>query len=167
MAGRKKQPLAVIQGKGRSNHLTKAEIEQRQKHEEAMKAGTDKIIPPDRLTKKQKERFNELASELVSLGIFDNLDVDTLALYVETYDNYVRVLRSSKRITNQEMDADFDAYAKRIRTLNQLVDTCRKLANDLGLTITSRLKLVIPQKEEEEESPMAKFLSRRGANGSS
>ena len=36
MAGRNKQPLSVIQGKGRSNHLTKNEIKKRQIHEEKM-----------------------------------------------------------------------------------------------------------------------------------
>lgn len=165
MAGRKKQPLAVIQGKGRSHHLTKEEIEKRQKHEEAMRAGTDKVMPPERLTKAQKERFVELSSQLMELKIFDNLDVDTLALYIETYDNYVRVIRSARRMTNKQIDADFDEYAKRMRTATQLADTCRKLASDLGLNITSRLKLVIPQKEEKAESPMAKFLNRVGTNG--
>jgi len=165
MAGRKKQPLAVIQGKGRSNHLTKEEIERREKHEQSMKAKTDNIHPPDRLSKKQKDRFYELSSQLLDLGIFDNLDVDTLALYIETYDNYVRTIRSANRITNKDMDENFDEYAKRMRTITQLTDQCRKLASDLGLTITSRLKLVIPQTEEKSESPMAKFLNKRGNSG--
>lgn len=164
MAGRKKQPLAVIQGKGRSHHLTKDEIEKRQKHEEAMKADTDKIIPPARLRKLQKERFNELSSQLVKLGIMDNLDVDTLAMYIETYDNYVRVIKSARKMTNKELDENFSEYAAKMRTATQLADTCRKLASDLGLTITSRLKLIIPEKEEKEESPMSKFLKRRDAN---
>lgn len=165
MSGRKKQPLSVIQGKGKSNHLTKDEIVKRKKHEESMKAKTDKIYPPERLSKKQRERFRELSSQLADLEIFDNLDVDTLALYIESYDNYIRTIRSAKRMANKEMDEDFDEYAKRMRTSTQLAELCRKLASDLGLTITSRLKLIIPQTEEETKSPMAKFLKQRGNDG--
>lgn len=166
MSGRKKQPLAVIQGKGRSNHLTKEEIRKREEHEKRMKAGTDLVVPPSRLTKRQKEEFEKLAEQLMNLGILDNLDVNTLAMYVETYDNYVRVIRSARRMTNAEVDSDFNEYARRMRTATQLAGVCRQLASDLGLTITSRLQLVIPDNEEEEkESPMAKFLSRRDNNG--
>lgn len=165
MAGRKKQPLSVIQGKGRSHHLTKEEIERRKKHEEAMRAGTDKVVPPDRLLKSQKEKFEELASQLVELGLMDNLDVDALAMYIETYDNYVRVIRSARKMTAKDVDNNFKEYAAKMRTATQLADTCRKLASDLGLTISSRLKLVIPEKEEKETSPMAEFLKRRGHSG--
>jgi len=165
VSGRKKQPLSVIQGKGRSNHLTKEEIEKREKHEKAMKAGTEKVIPPDRLTKKQKERFEDLASQLLDLGIIDNLDVDILAMYIETYDSYVRVVRSARKMKSKDLDTKFKEYSAKMRTITQLADTCRKLASDLGLTITSRLKLVIPEKEEEKESPMQAFLKRRGNNG--
>lgn len=165
MAGRKKQPLAVIEGKGRSNHLTKEEKEVRQKHEERMKAKTDKIIPPNRLLKSQKEKFEDIASQLVELDLMDNLDVDTLAMYIETYDNYVRVIRSARKMSAKDLDNNFKEYAAKMRTATQLADTCRKLASDLGLTISSRLKLVLPEKEEKEESPMAQFLKRRGKNG--
>ncbi|RCW70621.1 hypothetical protein DFR57_10618 [Saliterribacillus persicus] len=44
MAGRKKEPLSVIQGKGRSNHITK---------EEALRCHTDNIEPPRYLLKSQ------------------------------------------------------------------------------------------------------------------
>ncbi len=37
MAGRNKQPLSVIQGKGRSNHITKSEKNRREKQEEALR----------------------------------------------------------------------------------------------------------------------------------
>ena len=50
---------------------------------------------------------------------------------------------------------DLDAYTKLNRTRKQLSDECRAYANDLGLTITSRLKLVIPKTEDEK--PKNKF----------
>lgn len=160
-----RKPVALHVVEGNPNRLTKAEIEKRQKHEESMKASTDKIQPPSRLTKKQKEKFMNLSSQLLELGIFDNLDVDTLAMYIETYDNYIRVERSAKRMTNQELDEYFDDYAKRMRTSSRLAGVCRQLAGDLGLSITSRLKLVIPETETKSDSPMSKFLKSRGSDG--
>lgn len=150
--GRPKQPLAVIQGKGRSNHLTKEEIKKRQEHEERMKGRTDNIVAPSYLTKKQKEEFYKIADELVELEIFTNLDVDNLARYIDSRDQYIKVtraLRAMKAVNDGEANDD---YAKLQRTRNTLFTECRNAASDLGLSITSRLSLVIPKKEEEEVS---------------
>lgn len=150
--GRPKQPLAVIQGKGRSNHLTKEEIKKRQEHEERMKGRTDNIAAPSYLTKKQKEEFYKIADELVELEIFTNLDVDNLARYIDSRDQYIKVtraLRAMKAVNDGEANDD---YAKLQRTRNTLFTECRNAAGDLGLSITSRLSLVIPKKEEEEVS---------------
>lgn len=162
MSNKNKKPVALHLLEGNTNGLTKDEIKERQQHEEKMKVDTDKVEPPSRLTKKQKGRFADLSSQLIKIEIFDNLDVDTLALYIETYDNYVKANGSAKRMTNKDIDNDFDSYAKKMRTVTQLADTCRKLASDLGLTITSRLKLTIPQDDEKEErTPMQKFMRKR------
>lgn len=161
-----RKPVALHLLEGNKNGLTKAEISARKKHERSMKAETDKIVPPARLSKKQKEKFEDLSNQLLELNIFDNLDVDTLAMYIETYDNYIRVERSAKRMTNDELDDYFDDYAKRMRTASQLAAVCRQLSGDLGLSITSRLKLVIPETEDKNvENPMAKFLKSRGNDG--
>lgn len=150
--GRPKQPLAVIQGKGRSNHLTKEEIKKRQEHEERMEGRTDNITAPSYLTKKQKEEFYRIADELIELEIFTNLDVDNLARYIDSRDQYIKVtraLRAMKAVNDGEANDD---YAKLQRTRNTLFTECRNAAGDLGLSITSRLSLVIPKKEEEEVS---------------
>ncbi|MGE7546098.1 phage terminase small subunit P27 family [Sporosarcina newyorkensis] len=160
-----RKPIGLHLLEGNKNRLTKEEIQQRQSHEESMKADTDKVIPPSRLTKAQKEKFVVLSGQLMELGIFDNLDVDTLAMYIETYDNYIRVNRSAKSMTAKQLKEDFKDYAQRMRTASQLAAVCRQLAGDLGLTITSRLKLVIPENEEKGDSPMAKFLKSRGNDG--
>lgn len=160
---KKRKSINLHLMEGNPNRLTKEEINKRMKHEESMRASVDNIAPPDRLNKRQKEKFKDIADQLVGLDIFDGLNVDSLAMYIETYDNYVRVLRSANRMTNKKMDEDFDGYAKRIRAMSQLSDLCRKHANDLGLTISSRLKLVIPEKEEEK--PPSRF-ARFGADRS-
>jgi P27 family predicted phage terminase small subunit len=153
MAGRKKQPLSVIQGKGRSNHITKEEMKEREKQEQAMRGHTDKIVPPSYLTKKQKEEFEEIAQELIRLNIFSNLDVDGLARYIDTRDEYIKVAKIIRSMKpgrkHQEPNGETwtfanDDYAKMSRVKNQLARECRSAASELGLSITSRLKLIIP-----------------------
>lgn len=160
MAGRNKQPLSVIQGKGRSNHLTKQDIKERQEQESMMKGFTDKIEAPAYLTKKQKEEFDSYAEELIRLNIFSNLDVDGLARYIDSKCEYTKVTKSlrsmktTERITDDEgvtHTVSNESYAKLSRTKNLLFNECKAAASDLGLSITSRLKLVIPKVENKSE----------------
>ncbi|MEX3621873.1 phage terminase small subunit P27 family [Viridibacillus arvi] len=152
MAGRNKQPLSVIQGNGKSHHLTKEEIKKRAEHEDKMRGNTDKVEAPSYLLKKQKEEFDSIAAELLELEIMSNLDVDTLSRYIEAKSEHQRL---GPIIRNLHPVEDMDAYTKLNRTRKQLSDECRAYASDLGLTITSRLKLVIPQKEDDK--PKNKF----------
>lgn len=142
MAGRRKQPLKVIEGKGVSKHITKDEAKRRLAHEEKMRGSSDKVEPPKHLLMKQKKEFEEIAVQLVELGIFSNLDVDGLARYIEAKTEYQRV---SAAIRKMKPADDIDDYAKLNRVRKSLSDECRAYASDLGLTITSRLKLVIPE----------------------
>src|SRR5690554_5696933 len=146
MSNKRRLPLAVIQGRGKS-HLTKEEIKIRQEQEEKARGFTDRIEPPSYLLKKQQEEFMEIANELIRLNIFSNLDVDTLARYIDSRSQYIELV---KKIRNIKFDKNFKEYAQMQRTKNALFTECRQLANDLGLTITSRLKLVVPQIEKEE-----------------
>ncbi|MGF9978685.1 phage terminase small subunit P27 family [Viridibacillus arvi] len=141
MAGRNKQPLTVIQGKGASKHITKDEAKRRAAHEEKMRGNNDKVEAPEYLLKKQKEEFEAIAAELLDLDIMSNLDVDTLARYIEAKSEYQRLGPVIRKLNPV---GDLDTYTKLSRTRKQLSDECRSYASDLGLTITSRLKLVIP-----------------------
>ncbi len=97
----------------------------------------------------------------MNLGIISNLDVDGLARYIEAKTEYQRLGPIIRKLNPIE---ELDAYTKLNRTRKQLSDECRSYANDLGLTITSRLKLVIPKKEEDKkESKWSKFGA--GNNG--
>jgi len=163
MAGRKKQPLSVIQGKGRSNHLTKEVIKERKKQEEALKGFTDHIDPPAYLTKKQKAEFEEIAAELIRLDIFSNLDVDGLARYIDSRDQYIKITKALRtmrptytvehEVLGELQKSKFfkDDFGKLARVKNLLFKECQSAASELGLSITSRLKLVIPKQEEENE----------------
>jgi P27 family predicted phage terminase small subunit len=148
MAGRKMQPLSVIQGKGRSNHITKAEAERRLEHEDKMKGFTDDVKPPSYLTAAQKKEFEKIANELMRLEIFSNLDVDALARYIDSKTEYIKVTKELRKI--KKPSDDIKLYTDLRINRNTFYNECRSAASDLGLTITSRLKLVIPKTEEEK-----------------
>lgn len=167
--GRPKQPLSVIQGKGRSNHLTKEDIKRREQHEKTMRGDTDNIVAPSYLTKKQKEEFDHLASELVNLDIFSNLDIDNLARYIDSKYQYIKITRALRamsvvdNVTGEDgikRKYANDDYGKLQRVRNTLFTECRTAAGDLGLSITSRLSLVIP--ETKDDKPKSKFEQQFG-----
>ena len=157
MAGQR-LPFKVIEARGKK-HFTKAEKEERQKQE--IQPIADNIIAPSYLTKKQKEEFDKIAEQLTKLEIMGETDCDALARYIianDLYQKAVKQLRSRDVLNDPFM---FDHWSKiQERQFKQV----RSAANDLGLSISSRCKLVIPQikKEEEPENKFKRFEKGAG-----
>ena len=149
-------PLELVQARG-SKHLTKAEIQERQERE--IKPITDNIIAPAYLTKTQKGEFYKIADQLEKLNIMGETDVDALARYITAkamYENAVKQLRK-KEVKNDPL-----RYEKWLSIQDKLFKQCRASANDLGLSISSRCKLVVPEakKETPKENKFKKFEKR-------
>ena len=154
---RPRQPIDLIAAKGKK-HLTKAEIEERKNTE--VKAPNDNIRAPSYLDDDLKEEFNKIAKELIRIKIMSNLDEDALARFIIAKKMYINITRKMLEDANYLLDKDIvsiqDKYFKQ----------CRSAASDLGLTISSRCKLVIP-KNEDEDKPKSKWdrYKRSGNNG--
>lgn len=160
MAGQK-QPIELVIAKGKKN-LTKAEIQERRDSE--VKPITDDIIAPAYLTKKQKDEFSRIATQLQKLKIMGETDVDALARYItakDMYENAVKQMRKAEVKTNPLI------YEKWIGIQDKLFKQCRSSANDLGLSISSRCKLVVPATNEppKKENKFSKFEKRTAVNG--
>ena len=156
MAGQR-LPLEVVQAR-RSKHLTKAEIQERKERE--IKPVTDDIIAPDYLTKKQKDTFYKLASQLEKLKIMGETDVDALARYIVVNDSYVH---ATKQLRKSEVKNDPMKYESWSKIQERNFKMVRASANDLGLSISSRCKLVVPGTNKEDkpkENKFAKFEKR-------
>lgn len=151
MAGRKKEPIELIQAKGRK-HLTKEEIKNRMLTQ--IVAPSDNIIPPDWLEEELKEIFIEYAIQLKEVGIISNLDVGALERYVVAEHEYRKY--SAQLLEMENINAK---YIK-IRELRSVaLKEARALASDLGLTPSSRCKLVAPKaKEEKSKNKFEKFV---------
>ena len=141
MAGQR-QPIELLLAKG-NKHLTKAEIEERKSKE--VKANTDNIQPPSYLNKKLIPHFNYIAEQLTDIGIMTNLDCEVLARYVILENQFQQV--STKLI---DLDIDSEDYYKFCTLQDKIFKQVRQVGNDLGLSISSRCKLVVPSKEKEE-----------------
>ena len=151
MAGAR-QPTALVIAKGKK-HLTKAEIQERLASE--VLPVTDNITAPDYLTKKQQAEFYKYAEQLEKLSILGETDVDALARYVLSLELYVKLTKKLNTAIAQGesmlIDECFKAQEKAFKQ-------CRASALDLGLTISSRCKLVVPQvQEEKKESKFSRF----------
>jgi len=110
-------------------------------------------VPPEYLTKKQAEEFLTLADELKRCEIMTNLDCDALARFVvarSDYAAYVKLVRSIKKDVDNLL-----ALEKADKLKRGAFADCNTAAKELGMTISSRCKLVVPKKEESK--PINKF----------
>lgn len=175
--GRARQPVDLLTYKGKSNHLTKKVIKERKEQE--VKAPSDKVKPPSYLPTKLKKEFKKIASELVEIGIMTNLDNDALArflmaqkMYIDVTDNLMKipsVIDVPKIVENEFGEKVQDGMKEAVNPdfsdilINQdkLFKQCRAAASDLGLTISSRCRLVMP-KGNKDEKPKTEAERRFG-----
>lgn len=148
MAGAR-QPIDLVLARGKKN-LTKAEIEMRRAQE--IKVNFKNVTPPDYLPAKLKKDFEEIAAKLLAIGIMTELDEDCLARYLISHNNY---LNYTKLLAKAMRTENMDDIIKAQRAQDLAFRQCQSAANALGLTISSRCKLVMP--EVEVVQPKNKF----------
>ena len=161
MAGRKKQPVDLIVMKGKSHHITKTEYADRKAAE--ITAPSDEITAPAYLTQAQRKEFDRLANQLTRIGIMTNLDCNILADYIVSHDEWVRSGKDYEAERRAALDGgrvDEDSLKKMVMIAgirDKAFKQAIRCASELGLTITSRCKLVAPKVEEKPENKFARF----------
>lgn len=138
--GRPRKATALIEAEGRT-HLTKAEKEERKARESS--GLPNNIKPPEFLLKKQREMFVYYAKMLVRIGMTE-LDADCLTRYVLAQEIFVS---TSKRIARDPEKASHALQLQQDRAFRQ----AHQSAQDLGMTLTSRCKLDIPDSVKEDD----------------
>lgn len=173
---RPREPIELIIAKGKKN-LTKAEIEQRRNEE--VTPCTDDLTPPSYLTAAEKRRFEKLAGQLVKIKIMGETDVETLARYVSAQTLYEKATKDLRKLDKEKPERGaydtrddyivmYDIWTKACESAVKLQDRYFKQATasarELGLTISSRCKLVAPVKDEAPpENKFSKFRMIGGA----
>ena len=142
----KRMPTAVVKANGKK-HLSKAEEAERLAQEVQVDA-PEEIRPPKWLPKKYHGEFWEIANILAGLKLYAELDRDVLAQYF--------VCR------NRWLDADKQA-AKAIKAKDE--KQARQCAEAMGLSVTSRCRLVIPDaggQSGDEDNPFMALIRGNG-----
>ena len=152
-----RQPIELVLANGKK-HLTKVEIKERKEIE--LKAPVGSVLPPDYLPEKLKVEFTDIAEKLIKIGIMTELDVDLLARYLLSKQSYlVLTNRYNKALSTAEIN-----QIEKIATMqDKSFKQCQSAARELGLTISSRCKIVVPKAAEKEEniSGIAAFRAKR------
>lgn len=160
MSGQR-QPIELVLANGKKN-LTKAEIRERLDSE--VKPIAENITAPDFLTAKQTKDFYKISDQLKKLKIMGETDVDALARYIVANDFYINAVKQMRKTEVKNNPELFDKWSK---IQERYFKQCRASANDLGLSISSRCKLVVPATKEppKKENKFAKFEKPRAVNG--
>lgn len=149
---RPREPIDLIVAKGKK-HISQAEIEARRDQE--IQVPFKDIKPPKYLNTKQKKTFKDLASKLLAIRIYTELDADALARYIIAQDLYL----SYTEAVNELIEKGNLVLLKEIQNMqDKAFRQAQTSARDLGLTISSRCRLEVPVKEEAPKvNKFAKF----------
>ena len=153
---RPRQPVQLVVAKGKKN-LTKKEIAERLDTELA--PITDDLSAPSYLNATEKKRFVKIAVQLDKLGILGETDTETLARYVTAQIQYEKITKELRKLLLTTPDVTSPTY---MEELNSWIETQEKLsklqnryftqaqtaASALGLTISSRCKLIAPKVDD-------------------
>ena len=151
---RPRQPIALVQAKG-AKHLTKSEIAKREAEELDVPI-PETIAPPDYIADAPKlvEEFNDIAEKLIALKILTELDADSLARYLLAKQNYLQYTS----LLNSAIRKNKVAEMATIQTMqDKAFKQVRAAASDLGLTISSRCRLVVPQAPPPKTNKFSRF----------
>ena len=151
---RPRQPIKLVQAKG-AKHLTKSEIAKREAEELDVPI-PEVISPPAYIADSPKlvEEFNDIAEKLIALKIMTELDADCLARYILSKQNYLHYTSLLNNAIRKNKVAEMAA----IQTMqDKAFKQVRAAASDLGLTISSRCRLVVPQAPVPKTNKFSRF----------
>lgn len=162
MAGAR-QPTDLVKEKGRK-HLSRAEEEERRDRELRLPAA-QRAKPPKWLPKERAGDFRDLGKKLIAVGLYTDLDSDTLGRYLVAQHQWVQATEQVQQALDSEDLAQAGSWGK---IQDRYFKQARGCASDMGLTITSRCRLVLPgggsNHEEEDEDEFTRILRQRQAS---
>lgn len=144
MAGAR-QPTDLVVAKGRK-HMTKAEEDAR-RDREVIVPPPQKVKPPKWLPKALHKEFRALGRQLLDVGLYTDLDADNLGRYLIAHHEYLsatdEVQKALSYMPPNKM-RDLEAAESWGRVQERYFKQARNCANDMGLTVSSRCRLVLP-----------------------
>lgn len=152
MAG-PRQPTDLVKANGRK-HLSKAEeAERRAKEVVVTKPKTAK--PPKWLPEGLKKEYRTLGKQLIDAGLYTGLDQDNLGRYLIAQHQWLIATGEAEKALAARDQEQADAWGK---VQDRYFKQARNCANDMGLTVTSRCRLVVPQSTQQSTEEINPFL---------
>ena len=157
MAGTR-QPTDVVLANGRK-HLSQAEEAARRAGEvQVPRPKTVKV--PKWLPKPLQADFRRLGKQLLACGLYTDLDADTLGRYLVAQHQYLTATQMAENALSKRNQEDADSWG---RIQERYFKQARNCANDMGLTVTSRCRLVVPnmgagQQKPEDDNPFLQLI---------
>lgn len=149
-----RQPTDLVKANGRK-HLSKAE-EAARRTGEVKVPGAKTAKPPKWLPEALKKDFRALGKRLIAAGIYTDLDADTLGRYLVAQHQWVIATDEAEKALAQRDQEQADAWG---RVQERYFKQARNCANDMGLTVTSRCRLVVPESGGQKPEDSNPFLS--------
>lgn len=158
MAG-KRQPTDVVAARGKK-HLSEAEEAERRAREVQAVKPVKSLRAPAWLPEEFHGEFGQISKQLIQLmpTMIVRTDAETIAAWCVVHAQWVKVTEQvSCRLGNSD---DVETVGEWIKLQKGLFTQARALAQDLGLTITSRCQLVVPAppKEAERGNPFLQII---------
>lgn len=152
-----KLPQNVIEMRDRS-HQTKAEKAARRASEPQTEK-VKQVRAPVWLPEHLREEFSKLGRELNDVGLLSKLDFDILARYLMSRDAWVAAHLKARDALDMDDAKEAGTWSRVARTY---FDQCQQCASSMGLTVTSRCRLVVPKPPEDPAAgdPMMQMLGR-------
>lgn len=163
-----RQPTELVAANGRK-HLTRAEEDQR-RDQEVHAPVPDRVEPPSWLPRKLHDEFRQIGEILRQAGLYAELDRDALGQYFMARERWLRADKlASKAIRDQDEKLARDWTGVQ----NTYFRQCRQCAEVMGLSISSRCRLVVPPAlsaaaapaEEDEFTRALRARQRQAAGG--
>lgn len=162
MPGRR-QPTALVKANGRK-HLSKAEEAERTASEPQIQA-TTAVLPPKWLAKRFHAEFLEIGQILDDAGIYTELDRDVLGQYFVAREGWLKANRKAAAAIRADDNKLAQGWAS---VQNTYFRQARQCAESMGLSVTSRCRLVVPESAKqkgEDDNPFLQLIQGTSFGG--
>ena len=149
--GRNIRPVRLMTAK-----IGKEKRNKRQKAEDAFNVGRASLVPPDELSERAKNKYEQICNDCFWL---DSGSSDAVTAYAFAYDRFLDLVEIMKDQPETVMNEDgkFIKNPNRI-ALTAYVNMMVQLSSKIGLYSTDRLKLAA-ESEKKEANKFAEFIS--------
>lgn len=156
MAG-KRQPTDVVKANGRK-HLSRAEEAERRAGE-VQAPPPESFEPPKWLPKKIRDEFVTMANRLAKLNLYSDFDQDVLAQYFLCRDRWQAADKKAAKAIRAGDDEQASAWT---RVQSAYFKQARQCAESMGLSVSSRCRLVVPPGEggsdQDDDNPFMRVI---------